>query len=184
MGSLFFLVYKYICSLQNLKTYKIKKEYLKFRCFISVSSKNYKTYIIYVRLNKQGFLSKLNKSQWNDFKSLVNVYNQFNYVNNNVLKVRGHGNNITFNKLKNLIAYIRNTFKSNCEIQRYKGLGEMNPSQLWNTTMNPKNRILSKMNIRNTSKTNKIFSRLMGEVVKERRDFVQTSDLYITKFNI
>ena len=52
-----------------------------------------------------------------------------------------------------LLGIINDMGKKGLTLQRYKGLGEMNPSQLWNTTMNPNNRILSKMNIQNINKT-------------------------------
>lgn len=58
-------------------------------------------------------------------------------------------------------------------IQRFKGLGEMNPEQLWETTMNPKNRVLKKINIEDIEEANKVFDMLMGNEVKPRRNFIQ-----------
>ena len=59
-------------------------------------------------------------------------------------------------------------------IQRYKGLGEMNPEQLWETTINPENRVLLKITIDNTNEADKIFDVLMGEEVLPRKKFIQT----------
>lgn len=62
----------------------------------------------------------------------------------------------------------------NVSIQRYKGLGEMNPEQLWDTTMNPANRVIKQVTIENAAEADQIFSMLMGEEVPPRKRFIQT----------
>ncbi len=74
--------------------------------------------------------------------------------------------------------------KSGFEIQRYKGLGEMNPEQLWGTTMNPKTRKLIKVEIEDAYEADRIFSTLMGEKIEPRRAFIEAHALEVKNLDI
>ncbi len=73
---------------------------------------------------------------------------------------------------------ITSEYNSKVSVQRYKGLGEMNAEQLWDTTMNPEHRILRQVTIENGSEADRIFSMLMGDEVPPRRAFIEKNAVY------
>jgi len=96
----------------------------------------------------------------------------------------GQDREIVINNWHELVKTVREeTFKGS-HLQRYKGLGEMNPEQLWETTMNPDNRTLVQVTIEDAESADDIFTTLMGDKVEPRRDFIQNHALEVSELDI
>ena len=85
---------------------------------------------------------------------------------------------------QDLLNFFLENAKKGLAIQRYKGLGEMNPEQLWETTMNPENRVLLQVKIEDVVESDEIFTILMGDQVEPRRDFIEKNALNVVNLDI
>jgi DNA gyrase subunit B len=83
-----------------------------------------------------------------------------------------------------LLEFLRSQGRKGLNIQRYKGLGEMNPIQLWETTMDPAKRTFLQISIRDANEAENMFSTLMGEKIEPRRDFIYTHALEVQELDI
>ena len=91
---------------------------------------------------------------------------------------------LEFSSSKNLVQDILETGKKGLAIQRYKGLGEMNPTQLWETTMNPETRSLLQVTLEDITGVDEIFTILMGDEVEPRRNFIQQHALEVRNLDV
>jgi DNA gyrase subunit B len=100
------------------------------------------------------------------------------------LLIQENGKESVISNEKELVDYVVAAGKKNLTIQRYKGLGEMNPVQLWETTMDPDKRTLLQVNIENAIETDEIFTILMGDQVEPRRNFIEENALNVKHLDV
>ena len=85
---------------------------------------------------------------------------------------------------RDLLAYLKAEGMKDVQIQRYKGLGEMNAEQLWETTMDVEKRTLLRVDLKDLVESDEIFSTLMGEDVESRRKFIEQNALYVRNLDV
>jgi len=101
-----------------------------------------------------------------------------------IFKLKADGETIAIFSLKDLLRQIKKRARRGMTIQRYKGLGEMNPEQLWETTMDPERRTLLKVSMEDAVKTDEMFTVLMGDAVEPRREFIEKHAREVTNLDI
>ena len=125
----------------------------------------------------------------NEYRKAISVFSSVRpYLKSKFTIIKksssGQDKDIQVNNWIEMIQTVRNeTFKGS-HLQRYKGLGEMNPEQLWDTTMNPENRVLVQVTINDAEQADDMFTTLMGDKVEPRREFIQNHALEVTSLDI
>ncbi|MBI4481849.1 MAG: DNA topoisomerase (ATP-hydrolyzing) subunit B [Acidobacteria bacterium] len=119
-----------------------------------------------------------------EFQRLFALYKEVADFDNPPLLVAENGTQRVLHSKEELLEQIIAAGKKDLVIQRYKGLGEMNPDQLWDTTMNPRTRRLLQVSIDDAVETDEIFTILMGDAVEPRRKFIEDNALNVRNLDI
>ena len=121
-----------------------------------------------------------------EYKLLLQSYKQVEEIclNENALISKEGQEEMVVSDRQELLNYFFARAKKGQYIQRYKGLGEMNPDQLWETTMDPEKRVLLQVKIEDTIEAEQIFTVLMGDQVEPRREFIENNALNVSNLDV
>ena len=119
--------------------------------------------------------------KWKELKKLYQKLEEFHPL---PVKMQFKETEESFKTYEEFAERVTEICKKGIYIQRYKGLGEMNPEQLWETTLNPENRHLLKINLEDAFSANETFSLLMGERVEPRREFIYNNSLNVKELDV
>ena len=119
-----------------------------------------------------------------DFQALVRLSGGIQDFQRPPHLLEGKDRTWEFPTREDMVTFILEEGQKGINIQRFKGLGEMNPEQLWETTMEPTNRTLLQVKIEDAVESDEIFTILMGDQVEPRRDFIETNALNVVNLDI
>ena len=119
-----------------------------------------------------------------DFTELKSLRDSIKVVGDPPYVVKDNGDSTELGTLSEVTEHILNRGKKGMSIQRYKGLGEMNPEQLWETTMDPEKRILKQVMVEDAVESDEIFTVLMGDQVEPRKFFIEENALNVSNLDI
>ena len=120
-----------------------------------------------------------------DYGQLLDIYAELAALHKGPCTVvDGGGKEAVVNSLDELVRAVMDFAKEGATLQRYKGLGEMNPEQLWETTMNPETRTLLKVTMEDAVGADEMFSVLMGDAVEPRREFIEKNALDVVNLDV
>jgi DNA gyrase subunit B len=133
---------------------------------------------------RREFLVNLELWQAVEMRQMVRLHPTLATLAKPPLVVTHNGNVDALESKEQLLAHLMEAGKKGLVIQRYKGLGEMNPDQLWETTMDPSRRRILEVRIEDAVEADNLFSVLMGDAVEPRRQFIEDNALDVRNLDI
>ena len=144
----------------------------------------HQTYGVEIRRHNYKLNLDINFLTSPEFRELENFYSIIRDLGNIPYRIQTREGPKEISSSTELLEMVYATAKKGLTIQRYKGLGEMNPTQLWETTMDPERRTLLQVNVQDSVQADEIFTILMGDQVEPRREFIVTHALEARNIDI
>ncbi|HEY4716281.1 MAG TPA: DNA topoisomerase (ATP-hydrolyzing) subunit B [bacterium] len=154
----------------------------------------------YLKPDSEGFNSLNLKSQKNgaihkteinthylnsdEFKELKTTLLELDTIGLPPITVEYNNQSTPLGSIQDVVGFVLSIAQKGRDIQRYKGLGEMNPDQLWETTMNPENRVMVQIKIEDAIEADQMFTILMGDKVEPRREFIEQHALEVRNLDV
>jgi DNA gyrase subunit B len=142
--------------------------------------------IVSTRANGTGYQTTIDREFLTspEYREIKKLFAELSVIGLPPYMMEDGDNKTPLKSLTEILAYVMEGGKKGQYIQRYKGLGEMNPEQLWATTMNPETRMLLQVRIEDAVEADEIFSTLMGDEVEPRRKFIEEHALTVKNLDI
>lgn len=172
-------------EIENIKNYFAKRPHFGIVDVKEINNTNKSTTIQTMKFGRP-LVTKLEESTDDspEIKELQNIWTHMNQMITLPTEIVNEGESKTVTTYTELYDTVMESSKKGLYIQRYKGLGEMNPEQLWETTLNPENRSLLRVTIADAMIAEDTFSTLMGEEVEPRRKFIQDNALMVGDLDV
>ena len=119
-----------------------------------------------------------------EFRELRRLGVNLKEIGRSPYKIKVGDEDVVFENIGELVDFVEERGKKGISVQRYKGLGEMNPEQLWETTVDPERRVLYRVTVEDAEATDELFSLLMGDLVLPRREFIEKNALNVRNLDV
>jgi DNA gyrase subunit B len=119
-----------------------------------------------------------------EFADLSALHKELSIMGQSPYRLESGADAVDFERVEDLADRVNELGKKGLQIQRYKGLGEMNPEQLWETTMDPAKRTLLQVRVEDAFEADRLFSTLMGDLVEPRREFIAQNALNVRNLDV
>jgi DNA gyrase subunit B len=162
----------------------VREKYLNIKISDIILDEEHQTFGVEIRRHNYKITLDTNFLTSPEFRELANLFSIIKDLGKTPYKIQTKEGLKEIPKSHELLEFILATAKKGLSIQRYKGLGEMNPQQLWETTMNPEKRTFLQVAVQDSIQADDIFTILMGDQVEPRKDFITTHALEARNIDI